>query len=57
MSLRARLEWTAERLAEERPDLVLLQEASVTAQHGNTAGLLDNGEKVDGWAFLVKHNF
>ena len=24
---------------------------------GNTAGLLENGEKVDGWAFLVKHNF
>jgi endonuclease/exonuclease/phosphatase family metal-dependent hydrolase len=40
VSLRARLEWTAERLAEERPDLVLLQEASVTAQHGNTAALL-----------------
>jgi predicted porin len=24
---------------------------------GNTAGLLGNGENVDGWALLVKHNF
>ena len=30
---------------------------SNTYRIGNTAALLDNGEKVDGWAFLVKHNF
>ncbi|MFN8542777.1 MAG: endonuclease/exonuclease/phosphatase family protein [Candidatus Binatia bacterium] len=39
-SLEARLEWTATRLAEEQPDVVLLQEASVTARHGNTASTL-----------------
>lgn len=39
-SLGARLEWTVERLAEERPDVVLLQEASVTARHGSTVATL-----------------
>jgi predicted porin len=28
-----------------------------TYRIGNSANLLDTGEKVDGWAFLVKHNF
>jgi predicted porin len=28
-----------------------------TYRIGNAANLLDTGEKVDGWAFLVKHNF
>jgi predicted porin len=28
-----------------------------TYRVGNSANLLDTGEKVDGWAFLVKHNF
>jgi endonuclease/exonuclease/phosphatase family metal-dependent hydrolase len=39
-SLEARLEFTAERLAAERPDVVFLQEASVTPRHGNTAATL-----------------
>lgn len=39
-SLGARLEWTIERLAEERPDVVLLQEASVHPSTGNTAEAL-----------------
>lgn len=39
-SLAARLAWTAERLAVERPDVVLLQEASVTPRHENTAAAL-----------------
>lgn len=39
-SLRARLDWTAERLAAAEPDVVLLQEASVTRHHENTAALL-----------------
>jgi endonuclease/exonuclease/phosphatase family metal-dependent hydrolase len=39
-SLHARLEWTAELLAGEAPDVVLLQEASVTPHHENTAALL-----------------
>lgn len=39
-SLAARLDWTSERLAEERPDVVLLQEASVTSGNGNTAEAL-----------------
>jgi endonuclease/exonuclease/phosphatase family metal-dependent hydrolase len=39
-SLAARLEWTAERLAAEKPDVVLLQEASVTPRHENTAATL-----------------
>jgi endonuclease/exonuclease/phosphatase family metal-dependent hydrolase len=34
------LDWTAERLSEERPDVVLLQEASVTPGNGNTADAL-----------------
>ena len=28
-----------------------------TYRIGNTGALLDPGEAVDGWAFLVKHNF
>jgi endonuclease/exonuclease/phosphatase family metal-dependent hydrolase len=39
-SLEARLEWTATRLAEAAPDVVLLQEASVSARHGSTAATL-----------------
>jgi endonuclease/exonuclease/phosphatase family metal-dependent hydrolase len=39
-SLEARLAWTAGRLAEERPDVVLLQEASITPRHGDTAATL-----------------
>ena len=39
-SLAARLDWTAERLAEEHPDVVLLQEASVSPGGGNTAEAL-----------------
>jgi endonuclease/exonuclease/phosphatase family metal-dependent hydrolase len=39
-SLEARLEWTAERMAELEPDVVLLQEASVTPRHDNTAARL-----------------
>lgn len=39
-SVGARLEWTIERLEEERPDVVLLQEASVDPRHGNTAETL-----------------
>jgi endonuclease/exonuclease/phosphatase family metal-dependent hydrolase len=39
-SLAARLEWTGERLAEQDPDVVLLQEASVSPRHGNTAEVL-----------------
>jgi endonuclease/exonuclease/phosphatase family metal-dependent hydrolase len=37
MSVAARLEWTGRQLADAEPDVVLLQEASVTARHGNTA--------------------
>jgi endonuclease/exonuclease/phosphatase family metal-dependent hydrolase len=40
VSLRARLDWTAEVLAAEEPDIVLLQEASVGARHENTASVL-----------------
>jgi endonuclease/exonuclease/phosphatase family metal-dependent hydrolase len=36
----ARLEWTSELLAEEDPDVVLLQEASISPRHGDTAGTL-----------------
>jgi endonuclease/exonuclease/phosphatase family metal-dependent hydrolase len=36
-SLEARLDWTVERIAEVEPDVVLLQEASVTRRHGSTA--------------------
>lgn len=39
-SLRARLEWTADVLTAEDPDVVLLQEASVTPRHENTAAML-----------------
>ena len=39
-SLAARLDWTSRRLADERPDVVLLQEASVSPRHGNTAETL-----------------
>jgi len=39
-SLEARLAWTAQQLAEAQPDVVLLQEASVTVRHGNTAATL-----------------
>jgi endonuclease/exonuclease/phosphatase family metal-dependent hydrolase len=39
-SLEARLAWTAERVAEAEPDVVLLQEASVTKRHGSTAARL-----------------
>jgi len=39
-SLEARLEWTAERIAEVEPDVVLLQEASVTPRHDSTAARL-----------------
>ena len=40
VSLDARLAWTAEQLAEAGSDVVLLQEASVTSRHGNTAARL-----------------
>jgi endonuclease/exonuclease/phosphatase family metal-dependent hydrolase len=40
VSLEARLAWTADRLAEERPDVVLLQEASSSASQENTAATL-----------------
>jgi endonuclease/exonuclease/phosphatase family metal-dependent hydrolase len=40
VSLATRLAWTTERLAEERPDVVLLQEASATAGRENTAATL-----------------
>jgi endonuclease/exonuclease/phosphatase family metal-dependent hydrolase len=40
VSLKTRLEWTAARLAEKEPDVVLLQEASVGRRHGNTAATL-----------------
>ncbi|MFQ5665027.1 MAG: endonuclease/exonuclease/phosphatase family protein [Candidatus Binatia bacterium] len=39
-SLETRLAWTSDRLAEESPDVVLLQEASVSAKHGNTAATI-----------------
>lgn len=39
-SVEMRLEWTGEQLAKEKPDVVLLQEASVSPRHGNTAGTL-----------------
>lgn len=39
-SLEARLEWTAQRIAEVEPDVVLLQEASVTPRHDSTAARL-----------------
>jgi endonuclease/exonuclease/phosphatase family metal-dependent hydrolase len=39
-SLDARLDWTAERIAEAEPDVVLLQEASITPRHGSTAARL-----------------
>jgi endonuclease/exonuclease/phosphatase family metal-dependent hydrolase len=39
-SLGARLDWTAERLHDERPDVVLLQEASRSGRHGDTAARL-----------------
>jgi endonuclease/exonuclease/phosphatase family metal-dependent hydrolase len=40
VSLAARLAWTGERLAEERPDIVLLQEASASAGQESTAAAL-----------------
>lgn len=40
VSLEARLAWTTDRLAEERPDVVLLQEASASASQENTAATL-----------------
>jgi endonuclease/exonuclease/phosphatase family metal-dependent hydrolase len=39
-SLEKRLDWTCEQLAKEHPDVVLLQEASVSPRHGNTAETL-----------------
>lgn len=39
-SLETRLAWTSERLGEERPDVVLLQEASASARQENTAAIL-----------------
>jgi endonuclease/exonuclease/phosphatase family metal-dependent hydrolase len=39
-SLEARLAWTAQQLAEAEPDVVLLQEASITVRHGSTAAAL-----------------
>jgi len=44
-SLEARLAWTADRLAAEQPDVVLLQEASRTATGVNTAARL--AERLD----------
>jgi hypothetical protein len=40
LSLEARLEWTEQRLKQENPDVVLLQEASVSPRSGNTAEAL-----------------
>jgi endonuclease/exonuclease/phosphatase family metal-dependent hydrolase len=40
VSVEQRLEWTGEHLLEERPDVVLLQEASISRRHGNTAATL-----------------
>jgi endonuclease/exonuclease/phosphatase family metal-dependent hydrolase len=40
-SVRSRLDWTAERLAEEAPDVVLLQEASRAAYDDTAARLAD----------------
>lgn len=40
VSVERRLEWTAEHLREDRPDVVLLQEASISRRHGNTAETL-----------------
>lgn len=42
-SLETRLAWTAQRIAEAEPDVVLLQEASVTKRHGSTAARLAAG--------------
>jgi endonuclease/exonuclease/phosphatase family metal-dependent hydrolase len=39
-SLETRLAWTSRRLAEENPDIVLLQEASASARQENTAAVL-----------------
>jgi endonuclease/exonuclease/phosphatase family metal-dependent hydrolase len=39
-SLATRLAWTSHHLAEERPDVVLLQEASASARQENTAAVL-----------------
>jgi endonuclease/exonuclease/phosphatase family metal-dependent hydrolase len=39
-SVEMRLAWTAEQLAKEQPDVVLLQEASISPRHGNTAETL-----------------
>jgi len=46
-SVHARLEWTAEQLAAEQPDIVLLQEASVTARYGSTV------ERLAAWLGLA----
>jgi endonuclease/exonuclease/phosphatase family metal-dependent hydrolase len=40
VTVEKRLAWTAEHLAHEKPDVVLLQEASVRSRHGNTAETL-----------------
>ena len=40
VSLETRLEWTSHHLAKEDPDVVLLQEASVSPRYGNTAQTL-----------------
>jgi endonuclease/exonuclease/phosphatase family metal-dependent hydrolase len=40
VSLETRLAWTSQRLAEESPDIVLLQEASASARQENTAAIL-----------------
>jgi endonuclease/exonuclease/phosphatase family metal-dependent hydrolase len=40
VSLKTRLAWTSEHLAGERPDVVLLQEASASARQENTAAIL-----------------
>lgn len=40
VSVEQRLEWTAEHLLGEHPDVVLLQEASISRRHGHTAEIL-----------------
>lgn len=47
VSLATRLAWTSERLAEERPDVVLLQEASASARRENSAAILARELRMD----------
>jgi endonuclease/exonuclease/phosphatase family metal-dependent hydrolase len=47
VSLETRLEWTGQHLAKEDPDVVLLQEASFSPRHGNTAEILARELKMD----------